>query len=168
MRPLSRFAFLAVRILIATGSVAAIQPAAAQAATATAVVAVTALVLSNCIVVATPLAFGNYVQALLPATTTLTVTCTSGTTYNLGLDPGIGTGATVAVRKMSLLGNTLGYSIYSDAAHTVVFGNTIGTNTVTGTGTGLPQVITGYGLIPASEAVAPGAYVDTVTATVTY
>ncbi len=140
----------------------------ADAATATGTIAVSATVLSFCAIAALPLAFGNYSNAALSATTTLTVTCTSGTSYNVGLDSGIGTGASVATRKMSLLTNTLNYSLYSDAGHSTVWGNTIGTNTETGTGTGLVQTLTVYGQIPGGQAVAPGAYLDTVTATVTY
>jgi spore coat protein U-like protein len=153
---------------LATGMLLAANVSKAQANTATGTIAVSATVLSFCAVVTLPLAFGNYSQAALNATTTLTVTCTSGTTYNVGLDTGIGTGATVAARKMSYLTNTLTYGLYSDSGHSVVWGNTIGTNTIAGTGTGLVQTLTVYGQIPASQTVAPGAYVDTVTATVTY
>jgi spore coat protein U-like protein len=35
---------------------------------------------------------------------TITVLCTNGTTYNVGLDAGTGTGATVSNRKMSAAG----------------------------------------------------------------
>ena len=141
---------------------------AAQATTMTSTIAVSATVLSFCTIVALPLAFGNYSQAAAAATTTLTVTCTSGTTYNVGLDAGIGTGATVAARKMSYLTNTLTYGLYTDAGHSAVWGNTVGTNTSAGTGTGLVQTLTVYGLIPANQAVTPGAYLDTVTASITY
>ncbi len=164
MRKMLRFGVCS----LAAGMLLATNVSKAQANTATGTIAVSATVLSFCAVVTLPLAFGNYSNAVLNATTTITVTCTTGTTYNLGLDPGIGTGATVAARKMSLLTNTLTYSLYSDSGHSVVWGNTIGTNTQTGTGTGLVQTFTVYGQIPASQAVAPGAYVDTVTATVTY
>src|ERR1700712_1858098 len=114
----------------------------AQAATATATMAVSATVLSFCTIAALPLAFGSYSSVVLAATSTLTVACTTGTTYNIGLDNGGGTGATPAIRKMSYLTNTLNYSVYSDAAHSTVWGPTVGTNTVTGTATGLAQVLT--------------------------
>jgi hypothetical protein len=104
------------------------------------------------------------------ATTLLTVLCTPGTTYTLGLDQGVGTGATVAVRLMAgaLTGSTLAYTIYSDTARTTVWGNTVGSNTVAGTGSGMPQILTGFGRVPSAQLSAPGAYTDTVTATVTY
>lgn len=142
----------------------------AGASTATATIAVSATVLSFCTIAALPLAFGNYSSAVINLTTTVTVACTTGSPYNVGLDPGIGTGATVAVRKMTVAAGTatLNYGLYSDTNHTVVWGNTIGTNTVTGTGTGLAQVLTVYGQIPAGQLATTGAYTDTVTATITY
>jgi spore coat protein U-like protein len=140
----------------------------AQAATASSVMAVSATVLSFCTIAALPLVFGNYSSTALAATTSVTVACTLGTTYNVGLDVGIGVGATVAARKMTFTTNLLNYGLYSDAGHTTVWGPTIATNTVTGTATGLPQILTVYGLIPAGQLVGPGLYVDTVTATITY
>lgn len=142
--------------------------APAQAATATATMAVSATVLSFCTIAALPLAFGNYTSALTTANSTLTVACTTGTPYNVGLDVGTGTGATVSTRKMSFLTNTLSYGLFSDSARTVQWGPAIGTNTVPGTGTGLPLALTVYGQIPAGQLAAPGAYLDTVTATITY
>jgi spore coat protein U-like protein len=160
---------LSVSAIATIALVGLMPPVAAQAATATGTIAVTATVLSFCTLVATPLAFGNYSQAALASTATVTVTCTSGTPYNVGLDIGTGSGASVATRKMTFATtNTLNYGLYSDTGHSTVWGSTIGTNTVTGTATGLPQPLTVYGLIPAGQLVAPGAYVDTVTATVTY
>ena len=154
---------LALMILIAT-----VEPMSAQGATATAAIAVSATVTAFCTISVAALGFGNYTSAVNNATTTVTASCTSGTTYNLGLDAGLGTGATVAARKMSLSTNLLTYSLYSDSGHSVVWGSSIGTNTVTGTGTGVAQVVTVYGQIPASQLVAPGNYADTVTATITY
>jgi spore coat protein U-like protein len=62
----------------------------------------------------------------------------------------------------------LGYALFSDASRTVNWGQTIGTDTVTGTGNGAAQAITVYGQATAGQFVAPGAYTDTITATVTY
>ena len=140
----------------------------AHAATATSTIAVTATVLSFCSLTALPLAFGNYSTALVNATTTLAVLCTVGTTYNVGLDLGQGSGATVSQRKMTYNTSVLGYGLYADAAHSIAWGSTVGSNTQTGTGTGLTQTLTVYGQIPANQVVAPGLYTDTVTATITY
>jgi len=140
----------------------------ALAATATTTFQVTATVLSTCLVSATPLAFGNYSGAQTDATSTVSVTCTNTTPYNVGLDAGLSTGATVTTRAMQNGSNTLGYALYSDSARTVNWGNTPGTDTVAGTGTGLAQTLTVYGRIPAGSLPAPGAYADTITVTVTY
>jgi spore coat protein U-like protein len=119
---------------------------------------------------ASTLNFGN--QGILAAnvdqTSTVQVTCTNTTPYNIGLDVGTGSGATVATRKMTSGGATVNYSLYSDSAHTTVWGNTIGTDTVAATGNGTGQNYTVYGRVPPQTTPAPGTYTDTITVTVTY
>jgi spore coat protein U-like protein len=62
----------------------------------------------------------------------------------------------------------LSYALFSDAARTVNWGQTISTDTVAGTGNGSAQALTVYGDVAAAQFLAPGAYTDTITATVTY
>lgn len=146
-------------------------PILAQAATTTDTFQVTATVPDECIISATDLAFGNYsvtVGAAVDGTTSLSVTCSGGTSYVVSLNAGTGAGASVAVRKMTSGANTLNYSLYQNAARTQVWGETSGTDTVAGTGTGSAQSITVYGRIAASQPAAAGSYADTVTATVTF
>lgn len=144
-------------------------PIPADAATVTTTFAVTATVVATCLVSATPLGFGNYTGLVDPASSTVTVTCTNTTPYNVGLSAGLATGATVTTRSMTgPAAALLGYGLFSDAGHTTNWGLTIGTDTVTGTGNGAAQPITVFGQIPAAEFVAPGAYADTITATVTF
>ena len=141
----------------------------AQAATASTTFSVTATMMANCTISATNLAFGSYTGALTNATSTISVTCTKSTTYNVGLDAGTSTGATVTTRKMTgPAGATLAYALYQDSAHTINWGNTVGTDTVSGTGNGSAQTLTVYGEVPAGQSVTPGAYTDTITATITY
>lgn len=132
---------------------------------------VTATVQKYC-VVATPntLAFGNYDgSAAVPATTDISVTCTIGTGYDIGLDEGDASGATVSTRQMEDSGgHTLSYGLYSDASHTTNWGNTVSTDTVHDTGTGSAIATTVYGLIPSGQFAAPGNYDDTISVTVTY
>jgi spore coat protein U-like protein len=130
---------------------------------------VSATVQGTCTISATALAFGAYTGAVLPGTSTVTVTCTGGTTYNVSLNAGL-TGGSVTTRKMTgqYLAGTLGYALYRDAGHTLNWGLTIGTDTVAQAGTGVAQPITVYGQIPAGTAPAADAYSDTITATVTY
>jgi spore coat protein U-like protein len=144
-------------------------PVSGQTSTATATISVTATVLSSCTLTAQPLAFGNYSAVILNATTTLSVTCTNGSAYTVALDLGTGSGATVSARKMTYnTTNTLNYGLYQDSGHATIWGNTTGTNTEAGTGTGSLQTLTVYGSIPASQFVVPGSYSDTVTATITF
>ena len=62
----------------------------------------------------------------------------------------------------------LTYALYRDAARTLNWGNTVGTDTLAGTGTGSAQASTVYGRIAAGQLPAPGGYVDTITATITF
>jgi spore coat protein U-like protein len=101
-------------------------------------------------------------------TSTVQVTCTDSTPYDIGLDAGTGTGATVAVRKLSSGDATVSYTLYSDTSRTTVWGNTIGTDTVAAAGNGSAQNYTVYGRVPPQTTPAAGTYNDTVTVTVTY
>ncbi|WP_080400280.1 spore coat U domain-containing protein [Burkholderia ubonensis] len=140
----------------------------AGAATATATMTVTATVDATCQITTTPLAFGTYTGAQTDATSTVSVTCTNTTPYNVGLDAGLAPGATVTTRAMSITGASLPYSLFQDAGRTVNWGNTVGTDTVAGTGNGSTQALTVYGRLAAGQLVTPGAYTDTITATITY
>lgn len=130
---------------------------------------VTAIVQANCSISATALAFGTYSGALINSTSTISVTCTSTTAYNVGLNPGVATGATVTNRMMTgPSASHLGYKLFRDSGRTSNWGNTVGTDTVAGTGSGVVQSLPVYGQIPAGELVVPGGYSDTITATITY
>lgn len=151
---------------------AAIAPTAGQAATATTSFAVTLTVLNECVVTATPMAFGTLglVSAPGTATSTLTVVCTAQTPYTIGLNAGTAPGATIASRLLRGPGtSTVPYSLYQDAAHTILWGDTAGTVVTVPAATGLAQLFTVYGQILAGQAAAlPGLYTDTIGVTVTY
>lgn len=103
------------------------------------------------------------------ASSQIVVQCTAATPFTLGLNAGSAPSATVANRLMtSPAGATISYSLYSNAGHTTVWGNTVGTDRVAGTGTGAPQTFTVYGRVPAQNTPAVGVYTDTVTATLNY
>lgn len=103
------------------------------------------------------------------ATSIITVQCTNTTSFNVGLSAGNGASATVANRLMTGTGGaTVGYSLYRNAARDELWGDTTGTNTFAGTGTGAPQQLTVYGRVPPQNTPAPGGYTDTITATITY
>jgi spore coat protein U-like protein len=124
---------------------------------------------SSCAVSATAMSFGAYSRTLINSTSTITATCSNTTAYNIGLGAGLGSGATVTSRKMtSPAKSTLNYTLFRNSARTQNWGSTIGTDTVSGTGTGTAQSLTVYGRIAAGQAGNPGTYTDTITATITY
>lgn len=124
---------------------------------------------ATCSISANPLNFGNYSGALISSSTTISVTCTKSASYNLGLSAGLSTGATVTNRRMTGPSSSLlSYKLYSNSGHTTNWGNTVGTDTVAGTGSGVAQTLTVYGQVTASQFVRPGSYTDTVVATLTY
>ena len=132
---------------------------------------VTANVSALCEVTATDLDFGAYSAqsgSPLQGTTLLRATCTPNTTYNIGLSEGTSPGATVNQRKMVSGTNALNYQLYSDSSHTAIWGNTTGTDTVTGVGTGLAQDHTVFGSVPASQVIPAGDYGDTITVRIYY
>lgn len=145
-----------------------IAPTVANAATNTTTFTVSANVQSTCAISVPALPFGNYTGSQLNVSTPVTVTCTNTTPYNVGLDAGATTGATTTTRQM-LNGTTkLNYILFQDSGQTKNWGNTNGTDTVAGTGSGAAQTLTIYGRIPAGQYVTPLAFTDTVTATITY
>jgi len=145
---------------------------ASYAATATTTMAVQVTITATCLInSASTLNFGNSIGVLaanVDQTSTIQVTCTNTTPYNIGLNAGTGTGATVATRKLTSGANTINYTLYSNSGRTTVWGNTVSTDTVAGTGNGSAQNYTVYGRIPAQTTPAPGSYTDTITVTVTY
>lgn len=147
--------------------------ATAYAAEATTTFQVTATVSSGCVISATNHDFGIYTPSSLAdninGSNALTATCTLAVPYTLGLNAGIGTGATPAARKMTRVGGTemLEYSLYQAADRLVVLGDTVGL-TLSGLGTGLAIDHTVFGKIPANQNVPAGNYADTVIATITF
>lgn len=130
---------------------------------------VSATVLATCDVAANDLEFGDYdpiVAAHLDAATTLSVTCTNGTAFNLGLD--LGAGATPSVRLMADGANTLSYTLYRNPGRTLLWGQTIGSDTLAGAGSGSAATIDLYGRVPMHQTAPAGSYVDTITVRVTW
>lgn len=152
----------------------ALAPNSANAASnpATATIAVTATVASYCSVTANPLAFGSYSGTALNVSTTIAVTCTNTTPYNVGLTAGNGSGASVTNRLMTNTATgstqTLGYQLLSGSYTGTNWGNTSATNWQPGTGSGAAQTLTIYGVVPANQFPTPGSYADTITVQVNY
>jgi spore coat protein U-like protein len=125
---------------------------------------------ASCSAYASGIVFGTTSGNRVDVTGTITVTCTNGTPYNIGLNAGNTPGATIDNREMfggSGGQNTLGYQLFSDAARTINWGNSAGTNWVSGIGNGAAQPYTLYARIPALQATQSGSYTDTITASIT-
>ncbi len=140
--------------------------------TSTGALGVSLTVQANCTISANPLAFGTtgVLTAAINQSTTLSVTCSNSTPYNVGLDGGSVLGSTVANRVLagSLVLNlgVVAYQLYQDAGYTTVWGNTQGTNTLGGTGSGSTQTLTIYGQVPAQTTPQNDTYQSTITASV--
>lgn len=164
LKPLRASAIAAVAAMISFGP--------ALAATATGNMAVRITIQAECkIQTASDLDFGTtgVIDANVDQISTIGVQCTSGQTYNVGLSAGVGSGATTAIRKMTgPAAAAINYTLYRDTARTLLWGVTIGTDTVAGTGNGSAQNLTVYGRVPPQPTPAAGAYTDTVAITVTY
>lgn len=145
---------------------------------------ITVAVIASCTISVTDMQFGAIstrdTGANETQTSTVTVTCTADADYDVGFD--FGTNEALDGTAPARLKHTdaaasepygvenpfLNYGLYRDSGHSNLWGNTVGTNTVSGTGNGDDQTITVYGKIEADQEVSLGSYADTVTATVWY
>ncbi len=159
-RPLVRLASLALALLGAPASLAAV----------------------TCSVAASGVVFGIYSPlnaAPLNSTGTITVTCTllsgGATTVNLTATLSTGTSGSFASRTMLAGASKLNYNLYWSNAYAQVWGDGTGGSFA---GFGSLQVTPGnptqqiggtmYGQIGSGQDVAPGAYADTIVVTVSY
>ncbi|MCY1740881.1 Csu type fimbrial protein [Ensifer sp. SL37] len=162
----------ALRVATIVGLALSTPMGPALAATATGNMTVRLTIQAECkIQTASDLDFGTagVIAANIDQASNIGVQCTTGQTYNVGLSAGAGASATTAVRKMTgPSAATVNYALYRDAARTQLWGVTIGTDTVAGTGNGDVQKLTVYGRVPPQVTPAAGVYSDTVAITVTY
>lgn len=99
---------------------------------------------------------------------TIGLTCTGRTAWAMGLNNGLNPNGSTRRMKRGVADDFVTYELYRDSAWTSRWGNTVNTDTVDSVGTGLQQLITVYGRLPAPQTPVPGSYSDTVTVTVTY
>jgi len=164
------------KLLAATLIGALALPFAAQAATystgsKSSTMDVSMKIVADCTIAANGMDFGQnqgVLSSALNASSNINVTCTNTTPYNVGLNAGTGTGSAGTTRYMSGTGANTGavrFNLYQ-APGANAWGNTQGTDTLAGTGTGAQQTLTVYGEVPAQQTPTPDAYKSTVTATV--
>ncbi len=161
-------------VIILTALAAMIISAPLFAGSSTANLSVTASVANNCTMTTAPVAFGAYDPVVanaatdLPGTGTINVSCTKGASATIDL--GVGGNLSGGSRRMADGTDFLGYALYTDLAHTTVWGTGLagGTTKAYTSTSKAPFAITVYGNIPQNQDVGAGSYSDTVVATVNF
>jgi spore coat protein U-like protein len=110
----------------------------AFAGTGTAVMPVTALVLENCAITATPMAFGtltNFGSANIDSSSTLALVCTPNADFVVSLDDGSNALGGTRRLKNPLTSEYINYDIFLDAARAQHWGSNTGTDSRDALGT---------------------------------
>lgn len=164
------------KILLVTALAAIASAAFAANNPATATFDVKITVLKACSVVAgtgSDISFGSQDASAtnLESSNTISVTCSKKTPYNIGLTPksnsATGAGAMVPADTVANP-DTVAYQLRQATGSTAAaWGNTVGTNTVGGTGDGTAKSHTVFATVPSAN-VTPDSYKDTVTVSVSY
>jgi spore coat protein U-like protein len=158
---------------------ASMHETSAQAGTATANLTVQITITAACTINAATLNFGSNAGTALIASpvsgsTTVSVTCTNGSPYSIGMDNGANVSG--SQRRMNSGANYLNYNLFVDAGHANPWTTAASNSTCTtasdcylGTGSGSAQSVNIYGAVPAVGSAPPtGIYTDTVTMTITF
>ena len=167
-----RIASITLALLVTTS-------AFAQAGTATANLTVQMTITAACTINAATLDFGSNAGTILvasnvDASTTVSVTCTNGSPYSIGMDNGLNVSG--SQRRMKSGSNFINYNLYTDAGRTNAWTTASSSTTCAttnscalGTGNGSAQSVSIYGRVPSIGTAPPtGAYTDTVLMTITY
>jgi spore coat protein U-like protein len=136
---------------------------------ATTTATITGSVAAICSVSAGTLGFGAYSGAAVNATAAVSVNCSNGAGYQVGM--GGGSNQSGSSRRMAgPSASRLAYELYSDPARVTPWGDgsaQLGSRR-SGTGSGGAQSLTVYGRIPAGQSPAAGSYSDSVVVTIEY
>ena len=122
-----------------------------------------------CTTSATTVAFGTVAFSAVNSTGTVTVNCIGSASFTVALSTG-GSGS-FSPRNMGSGTNRLQYNLYTDSAHTQVWGDGTSGTVTNNSSFGLlggTVTFTSFGQVPAQSAPAPGTYTDTITVTVSY
>lgn len=115
------------------------------------------------------LAFGSVpgpITSNVDQTTSIGLVCSGRTAWQIGLNNGLYASGTTR-RMRNGAGQFVVYELYRNSPRSLRWGNTLGTDTLAGTGTGAAESLPVYGRVGA-QAPAIGSYSDTITVTVTY
>lgn len=131
---------------------------------------VQATVVPDCLVTADDLDFGSVglLDQNVEATSRIHVTCTAGTSHQIGIGYGLGGGEAPNRHMRSSTGHAVTYELYQDANHETIWGLIAEGLDMTETGVGTEQTYTVYGKVPAQPTPPPGQYTDHVVVSVTY
>lgn len=144
----------------------------ALAATANANLTVQATVADACGVTDATLSFGTVTPSAgttLPVAGSISVTCTLGTPFSVGLNDGLNVSG--GARRMRKSGTTdyLTYDLYKDALGLTRFGSAGGDRFTGGLGLGIIATpVAVFGSVPSGQSTSTGAYADTVQITLYY
>jgi spore coat protein U-like protein len=160
----------------AVATIAILAGVPALAATTTTTMTVGTSLVSGCSVSAAPLAFGSYTPGAgaVAGSTTITLRCSNGALYAIGLNVGNTSGASYGTRLLANGANTLQYNLYTSSARTSVWGDgSAGTQIVSGHSLGFttPITVTVYGQVfdsAANQLTPPGNYSDTILVVLSY
>jgi spore coat protein U-like protein len=148
-------------------AIALIGAATATAAPVQTTFQVTSSVSAVCTVTAAGMDFGAYQGKQHDQTSSITVTCNKGTSYQIGLDNGVHYSAPYRRLKHRTTDNYLIYELYRDAVRTARWGNDDASR-VHMTSDGEAQHINVYGRVPAGQTGPIGSYSNTTTVTVNF
>ena len=171
MKPINFFAaLLAGSAILFAAPAFADQPVNTSPTTTTMNVGVT--VVDECTIgVDGPLTFPTWgiFNEDVDGSTTMTIQCTKGSRYEIGLSAGAN-GADDTHRQMKSGQNLINYELSKSSSFATNWGDTIGdTGNVTSSGAeGTDETIDVYGRITSGQNVPTGVYSDTVTATIWY
>ncbi len=110
--------------------------------------------------------FGNYDPlsiAALDGVGNVNVACDEVVPVTVSFSQGQGS---FAQRRMTAGADWLGYNLYTDASRSLIWGDGVSGSTVSATDDNVDLPV--YGRIPAQQYIAGGAYLDSITVTVTY
>ena len=122
-------------------------------------VEVSASVNPFCTVDGSDLAFGIYRLVKLDTNSSMSVRCTKGTNYSIGLTTQPDGGATSSIRNLTNGQHYLPYTLYQDVTRSKIWGDA-SNDMVSSVGTGVKQTYNIYASMPANQSIPAGSYED--------
>ncbi len=144
-------------------------PCAGLPSSSTTTFAVNATVVPNCTISATTLDFGStgsQFSSNLDVGSSINTICTRDAAYQIALDNGSNYSA--PNRRMASGANRVNYDLYRDAARSQRWGSSLGSDTLSGIGTGSTTTTPVYGRVPVQSGLVIGSYTDTIVATISF